>query len=106
MRPCSIEAFAVILDYGLKVPDLDNRQVIKAFSPRASQEPFADSVGLRTTVGRVKSFNRTCPGELMPNRRRTFYPDRGPGDGSSSQPGHGSVPCATCPGRGEEGSAD
>ena len=37
-----------------------NQQVIEAFSPHSTQEPFADCVGLWSAVGRLSDFNGAC----------------------------------------------
>ena len=42
----------------MKLPVPDKQQVIKAFSPHTPQEPFADGVGLWSTVGRLGESNR------------------------------------------------
>jgi hypothetical protein len=60
VRPCSVEVFDVFLDYAIEVPVPDNQQVIEAFSPQASQEPFADRVGLWSAAGRHQDFNGAC----------------------------------------------
>ena len=58
--PYSIEGSDIFFDYLMKLPVPDKHQVIKAFSPQAPQEPFADRVGLRSAVGRLQDFNGAC----------------------------------------------
>jgi len=59
--PCSVEVFDVFLDYPMKLPVPENQDVIEVFSPRAPQEPFADSVALSSAAGRLQDFNGACP---------------------------------------------
>jgi hypothetical protein len=51
--PCTVEVFDILFDHPMKLSVPDNQQVIKAFSPQAPQQPFADGVGLWSTVGRL-----------------------------------------------------
>ena len=52
-----IEVIDVFPDYAMQLSFYCNQQVIEAFSPHTSQEPFADRIGLWSAIGHLKDLN-------------------------------------------------
>ena len=57
VRRGAVETTDVFLDDVMQMSFSNNQQVIEAFSPHTSQEPFAERVGFPNAVGCLQDFN-------------------------------------------------
>src|SRR2546426_12121190 len=62
MRSCLVEVRHIRIEDALKLPLMEDQQVVKAFLPHASQKAFEGCIGSRSVIGGSEDFNsaRCC----------------------------------------------
>lgn len=61
VRSCLVEIRDIRNEDALKLPLMQNQQVIETFLPHTSQELLTDSIGSRRVIGRLENLDVTCP---------------------------------------------
>ena len=61
MRSCLVEVRHIRLEDALKLPLVEDQQVVKAFLPHTPQESLTDGIGLRRVIGGFENLDATCP---------------------------------------------
>jgi hypothetical protein len=59
MGSCLVEVRHIRIEDALKLPLVEDQQVVKAFLPHASQKAFTGCIGSRSVIGGSEHFNST-----------------------------------------------
>ena len=60
MRSCLVEVCHIRIEDTLKLPLMEDEQVVEAFLPHASQKAFAGCIGSWSVIGGSEDFNFAC----------------------------------------------